>query len=152
MTEGPPPIPPPQPQPPRDTAEELQLALGMLVRQLRTAADGGVSLSQVSVLKRLDRLGPSTASELARAEKIRPQSVIATVNTLQAGGHVVRTPHPTDGRQLLISLTPGGRAFVRERREAGHGRIAELIAERLTPAEQRLLAEAVPLLRRLAED
>ncbi|MFD9407669.1 MarR family winged helix-turn-helix transcriptional regulator [Streptomyces sp. NPDC059989] len=143
---------PPPDIPPRDTAEELQLALGMLVRQLRaTSAGSGVSLSQVSVLKRLDRLGPSTASELARAEQIRPQSVIATVNALQADGYVTRTPHPTDGRRLLISLTPEGRAFVGERRRAGHGRIAELIAERLSPAEQRLLAEAVPLLRRLAE-
>ncbi|MFJ9076327.1 MarR family winged helix-turn-helix transcriptional regulator [Streptomyces sp. NPDC102278] len=137
---------------PRDTAEELQLALGMLVRQTRAAAGGGVSLSQMSVLKRLDRLGPCTASELARAEKIRPQSVIATVNSLQADGLVVRTPHPTDGRRLPISLTPEGRALVRERREAGHGRLAELITERLSDAEQRMLADVVPLLRRLAED
>ncbi|MFD9333127.1 MarR family winged helix-turn-helix transcriptional regulator [Streptomyces sp. NPDC060028] len=137
---------------PRDTAEELQHTIGMLVRQMRGAASGGLSLSQMSVLKRLDRLGPSTASDLARAEKIRPQSVIATVNALQADGYVTRIPHPTDGRRLLISLTPEGQALVNERRKAGHGRIAELIAERLTPAEQSLLAEAVPLLRRLAED
>lgn len=135
-----------------DTAEELRLAVGMLVRQVRAATGGGVSLSQMSVLKRLDRLGAATAADLARAEKIRPQSVIATVNSLRAEGYVTRTPHPTDGRQLLVSLTDRGRALVRERREAGHSRIAELIAGRLTAEEQRLLAEAVPLLRRLAED
>lgn len=39
-----------------------------------------------------------------------------------------------------------------ERREAGHGRLAELIVERLSPAEQRMVADVVPLLRRLAED
>ncbi|MFE2164447.1 MarR family winged helix-turn-helix transcriptional regulator [Streptomyces sp. NPDC059447] len=137
---------------PRDIAEELQLAIGMLVRQIRATTGGGVSLSQMSVLKRLDRLGPSTATDLAQAEKIRPQSVIATVNSLQADGYVVRSPHPTDGRRLVIALTPRGEALVRERREAGQGRIAELIAERLSPAEQHLLAEAVPLLRRLSED
>ncbi|GLV85532.1 MarR family transcriptional regulator [Streptomyces lavendulae subsp. lavendulae] len=135
-----------------DIAEELQLAVGMLVRQVRASAAGGVSLSQMSVLKRLDRGGSATAADLARAEKIRPQSVIATVNSLRAEGYVTRTPHPTDGRQLLVSLTDRGRALVRERREAGHGRITELIAGRLTAEEQRLLAEAVPLLRRLAED
>lgn len=135
-----------------DIAEELQLAVGMLVRQVRATAAGGISLSQMSVLKRLDRGGAATAADLARAEKIRPQSVIATVNSLRAEGYVTRTPHPTDGRQLLVSLTDRGRALVRERREAGHGRIAELIATRLTAEEQRLLAEAVPLLRRLAED
>ncbi|MFE2324319.1 MarR family winged helix-turn-helix transcriptional regulator [Streptomyces sp. NPDC059385] len=137
---------------PRDIAEELQLAIGMLVRQIRATTGGGVSLSQMSVLKRLDRLGPSTATDLAQAEKIRPQSVIATVNSLQADGYVARSPHPTDGRRLVIALTPQGEALVRERREAGQGRIAELIAERLSPAEQHLLAEAVPLLRRLSED
>ncbi|GLX36968.1 MarR family transcriptional regulator [Streptomyces roseochromogenus] len=135
-----------------DIAEELQLAVGMLVRQVRASAAGGVSLSQMSVLKRLDRGESATAADLARAEKIRPQSVIATVNSLRAEGYVTRTPHPTDGRQLLVSLTDRGRALVRERREAGHGRIAELISGRLTAEEQRLLAEAVPLLRRLAED
>ncbi|MFE2268344.1 MarR family winged helix-turn-helix transcriptional regulator [Streptomyces lavendulae] len=135
-----------------DIAEELQLAVGMLVRQVRASAAGGVSLSQMSVLKRLDRGGSATAADLARAEKIRPQSVIATVNSLRAEGYVTRTPHPTDGRQLLVSLTDRGRALVRERHEAGHGRIAELISGRLTAEEQRLLAEAVPLLRRLAED
>lgn len=138
--------------PAEQTAEELQLALGMLLRQVRNAVGGGVSLSQMSVLKRLDRLGASTASDLARAEKIRPQSVIATVNALQTEGLVARTPHPSDGRQLLIALTPRGRDLVQERRKAGHDRVAELISERLTPAEQELLAAAVPLLRRLAED
>ncbi|MFE2282952.1 MarR family winged helix-turn-helix transcriptional regulator [Streptomyces sp. NPDC059443] len=138
--------------PAEQTAEELQLVLGMLLRQVRSAAGGGVSLSQMSVLKRLDRLGPSTASDLARAEKIRPQSVIATVNALQAEGLVARTPHPTDGRQLLIALTPQGQSLVHERRKAGHDLIAELISERLTPIEQELLASAIPLLRRLAED
>ncbi|WP_371675616.1 MarR family winged helix-turn-helix transcriptional regulator [Streptomyces sp. NBC_01276] len=135
-----------------DIAEELQLAVGMLVRQVRATTGGGISLSQMSVLKRLDRLGAATAADLARAEKIRPQSVIATVNSLRAEGYVTRTPHPTDGRRLLVSLTDRGRALVRERREAGHDRIAELVAGRLTAEERRLLAEAVPLLRRLAED
>ncbi|MET8752422.1 MarR family transcriptional regulator [Streptomyces sp. NPDC004667] len=135
-----------------DIAEELQMAVGMLVRQVRAATGGGISLSQMSVLKRLDRLGSATAADLARAEKIRPQSLIATVNSLRAEGYVTRAPHPTDGRRLLVSLTDRGRALVRERREAGHGRIAELMAGRLTAEELRLLAEAVPLLRRLAED
>ncbi|MFG2616301.1 MarR family winged helix-turn-helix transcriptional regulator [Streptomyces sp. NPDC048507] len=143
----------PEPEPAlRDTAGDLQLALGMLVRQMRAATGGGISLSQMSVLKRLDRLGEATCADLARAEKIRPQSLIATVNSLRADGYVTRTPHPTDGRRLLVSLTERGRALVRERREAGHGRLAELMAERLSPGERALLAEAVPLLRRLADD
>ncbi|MET9469469.1 MarR family transcriptional regulator [Streptomyces sp. NPDC006544] len=133
-------------------AEELQLALGLLLRDMRMASVGsGVTLSQISVLKRLDHEGPATVTVLAQAEKIRPQSLNATVSSLQTSGYVERTAHPTDGRRKVIALTERGRRFVRERKEAGHGRLADLMADRLTPAERRTVAEAIPLLRRLAE-
>lgn len=136
-----------------ETAEELHLAVSLLVRQMRAAsASGEVTLSQTSVLKRLDREGPMTATDLAKAERIRPQSVIATVNALQAGGYVERAADPTDGRRRYIALTARGRDFLRDRKAAGHGRLAALMAERLTGPEQRTIAEAAALLRRLAED
>ncbi|MET9604950.1 MarR family transcriptional regulator [Streptomyces sp. NPDC006512] len=136
----------------RETAEELQLVVGLMVRHMRMASAGsGVTLSQVSVLKRLDRDGPRTVTDLARAEKIRPQSLNATVAALRAGGYVERTPHPTDGRRKVIAVTDRGRRLVARRQEAGRGRLADLMGRRLTPAEQRTVAEAVPLLRRLAE-
>ncbi|MFE5827743.1 MarR family winged helix-turn-helix transcriptional regulator [Streptomyces erythrochromogenes] len=137
----------------RETAEELQLTVSLLVRQMRTVSvSAGVTLSQTSVLKRLDREGPMTAADLARVEKIRAQSVIATVNVLQADGYVERTAHPTDRRRRLITLTNQGREFLRGRKVAGHDRLAELMAERLTETERRTVSEAVILLRRLAED
>ncbi|MFF3013299.1 MarR family winged helix-turn-helix transcriptional regulator [Streptomyces sp. NPDC057939] len=136
----------------RDTAEELQLVVSLMGRHLRMASAGsGVTLGQVSVLKRLDREGPRTITDLARAEKVRPQSLNATVGALQAGGYVERAAHPTDGRRKVIALTDRGRHAVAERQEAGRGRLADLMARRLAPAEQRTVAEAVPLLRRLAE-
>lgn len=135
-----------------EVAEQLQLAIALMVRQARAAhTPDGLTLSQISVLKRLDRDGVLTATELAKSERIRPQSVIATVNSLQAGGYVERTPHATDGRRLLIGLTDQGRDFVRKRQAAGHGRLSELMSERLTAEERRVVAAAVPLLRRLAE-
>ncbi|MFJ7155548.1 MarR family winged helix-turn-helix transcriptional regulator [Streptomyces sp. NPDC101118] len=138
---------------PDETAEELRIAVARLVRHLRAAASGsGVTLSQTSVLKRLDRAGPATSADLARAEAVRPQSLLATVGALEALGLVARTPHPTDGRRQLVGLTDAGRTWLRERHEAGRHRLAELIAERLDPEERRTLAEAVVLLRRLAED
>ncbi|MFD9457829.1 MarR family winged helix-turn-helix transcriptional regulator [Streptomyces sp. NPDC059985] len=136
----------------RDTAEELQLVVSLMGRHLRMASVGsGVTLAQVSVLKRLDREGPRTITDLARAERVRPQSLNATVGALQAGGYVERAAHPTDGRRKVITLTDRGRHVVAERQEAGRGRLADLMARRLAPAEQRTVAEAVPLLRRLAE-
>ncbi|MFI5866516.1 MarR family winged helix-turn-helix transcriptional regulator [Streptomyces sp. NPDC051546] len=134
-------------------AEELQLTVGLLVRRMRVAsAEGGVTLSQSSVLKRLGRDGAHTATELARAERVRPQSVIATVNALQADGYVERTAHPTDGRRQLIALTGKGRTFLARREEAGHGLIVQRLADRLTPAQLDALVEALPALHRLAED
>ncbi|MFD3869203.1 MarR family winged helix-turn-helix transcriptional regulator [Streptomyces sp. NPDC058623] len=136
----------------RDTAEELQLVVSLMVRHLRTASAGsGLTLGQVSVLRRLDREGPRTITELARAERIRPQSLNSTVAALRAGGHVERAAHPTDGRRKVIALTDRGRRVAAERQEAGRGRLADLMARRLAPAEQQTVAEAVPLLRRLAE-
>ncbi|MDJ0382722.1 MarR family transcriptional regulator [Streptomyces sp. G-G2] len=135
----------------RETAEELQLAVRMVVRQMRLAASEGMSLSQVAALKQLHRLGPASAAELARAERIRPQSMIATVNALRAAGYVERTPDPIDGRRQIIALTESGRETVRERGEAGYGRLAELLAERLTEAERETLREAIVLLKRLAD-
>ncbi|MER5733685.1 MarR family transcriptional regulator [Streptomyces sp. NPDC002138] len=135
----------------RETAAELQLAVRMVVRQMRVAASGGLSLSQVAALKQLAHHGPATAAELARAEGIRPQSMIATVNALRAAGYVERTADPTDGRRQIIALTESGRDTVRARGEAGYERLAELLAERLTEPERATLREAIGLLKRLAE-
>ncbi|MFI9081460.1 MarR family transcriptional regulator [Streptomyces sioyaensis] len=136
-----------------ETAEELQAAGDLLIRQLRQAAAGqGVTMSQVTVLKRLEREGPSNVADLARAEKVRHQSMLASVNALDAAGLVSRSPHSTDKRQVLITLTEEGRKFLRERHQVGYTRLARLMAERLTPAEQRMLAKTVSLIRRLAED
>ncbi|MFJ7209097.1 MarR family winged helix-turn-helix transcriptional regulator [Streptomyces sp. NPDC098789] len=135
----------------RETAEDLQLAVRMVVRQMRAATSEGLSLSQVAVLKQLDSRGPATAAELARVERIRPQSMIATVHALRAAGYVERSADPTDGRRQIIALTESGRDTVRERREAGYERLAELLAERLSEPERATLREAIGLLIRLAE-
>ncbi|MFF4283359.1 MarR family transcriptional regulator [Streptomyces kronopolitis] len=109
-------------------------------------------MSQVAVLKRLDREGSLNVADLARAEKVRHQSMLASVNALESAGLVSRSSHATDKRQVLITLTDAGQTFLRERHQVGQSRLARLMTERLTPAEQRILAEAVVLIRRLAED
>lgn len=133
-------------------AEELQSIVGALVRRMRSASPGReLSLSQVSVLKRLDREGPATVSDLARADKLRHQSVAATVAALVDRGLVSRTVDSEDLRRKLLILTEDGRALLTERRLAGHGHLAELIDDRLTAAERKQLATSLPLLRRLLD-
>jgi DNA-binding MarR family transcriptional regulator len=82
---------------------------------------------------------------------MRPQSMAEIVADLQGDGLVDRTPDPADRRQLLVELTREGKDFVRRERRRREDWLSQAIAEELTPDEQAVLAEAVVLLRRLAE-
>jgi len=130
-------------------AGELSVALGHLIRRLR--AQHGFSLSQGSVLGRLDREGPQCTSHLATAERVRPQSMGQTVAELEEQGLVERRADPDDGRRTLIELTEAGRAELREIRGRREGWLAEAIAENFSDEERRVLEQALPLLGRLAE-
>lgn len=130
-------------------ASELRVVLGHLIRRLR--AEHRFSLSQGSVLGRLDREGPQSASRLATAERVRPQSMGQTVAELESQGLVERHPDPADGRRSLIELTDAGRAQLYEDRRRREGWLAEAIEESFSDEEREVLDQAVRLLARLAE-
>ncbi len=44
--------------------------------------------------------------------QVHPTSVTNTVDRLEADGLVARSPHPTDGRATLVTITEPGRAVV----------------------------------------
>ena len=123
--------------------------LGQLVRRLR--AEHRLPLSHGTVLARLERQGPATTSNLAAAERVRPQSMAQTIVDLEDAGFVSRTPDPTDRRQVLIAVTDEGLAALAEDRARREGWLAQAIASELTPEEQDVIMRAVPLLRRLAQ-
>src|ERR1051325_867779 len=108
-------------------ASELRVVLSHLIRRLR--AEHRFSLSQGSVLGRLDREGAQSASKLAAAERGRPQSMGQTGAELQSQGLVERHPGPADGRRSLIQLTDAGRAQLYEDRRRREGWLAEAIEE-----------------------
>lgn len=88
---------------------ELLHTYGLFMRRVRTAsASNDLSLTESAVLGRLAMEGPATTADLARAESMKPQSMGTTVATLEELGLVQRMPHPTDGRQVLITLSAGG--------------------------------------------
>jgi DNA-binding MarR family transcriptional regulator len=130
-------------------ASELRVVLGHLIRRLRS--EHRFSLSQGSVLGRLDREGPQSTSKLAAAERVRPQSMGQTVAELETQGLVARRPDPADGRSTLIELTEAGRTELHEDRGRREGWLAEAIEENLSDEERETLEEAVRLLGRLAE-
>ncbi|HEY2227202.1 MAG TPA: MarR family transcriptional regulator [Xanthobacteraceae bacterium] len=134
-------------------AQELRALLGKLKRRLREQASGGdLTPSQVSVLLRLEKDGPSTASSLARAEGMRPQSMGSVIAALESADLVSGAPDPTDGRQTLLSLTDACRRWAAQGRAARQDWLTRALQARLAPREQDKLAEAVELLKRLVDD
>jgi DNA-binding MarR family transcriptional regulator len=131
------------------TANDLRIVISRLIRRLR--AEHTFSISHAAVLGRLDREGAKTASELAVAERVRPQSMAQTISELAADELVVRRRDPADKRQTLIELSELGRETLVRERSRREGFLAEAIANGFTPAEQKILARAVPLLGRIAD-
>jgi len=134
----------------RDIAEFGQ-AIGSLLRRLRSANESAdLSWTQYAVINRLDRNGPTTTAELARAEGIKPQSMGAIVGALEELGIVERKPHPTDGRQVNIQLTTQGIALRQSVKDARWKWLAEAVAE-LDEGERETLLAAGHIIKRLAE-
>lgn len=130
-------------------ASELAVVIGRLTRRLR--AERSFSISHTAALGRLDREGPRTTSALALAERVKPQSMAQTLAELEGGGLITRRPDPGDRRQTLIELTALGRETLARERARSQGWLAEAIDEGLTPAERDVLAQALPLLLRIAD-
>lgn len=131
-------------------ASELRIVLGQLMRRLR--AEHRFSLSQGAVLGRLDREGTKSIGDLAVAERVRPQSMTQTISDLESEGLIARRADPADGRRILVELTEQGRHTLAADRRQREGWLARAIAEDLSVSEQRVLIQALALLRRLAED
>jgi len=135
-----------------ELAQELRALFGKLKRRLREQANvGDLTPSQVSVLLRLEKDGPATASSLARAEGMRPQSIGPIIAALEAAGLVSGAPHPTDGRQTILSLTAACRKLIQEGRTARQDWLSRTIQARLSSQEQEDLAAAVELLKRFVD-
>jgi DNA-binding MarR family transcriptional regulator len=135
-----------------ELATALRVGIGLLVRQLRQQqqAHDDLTLPETSALARLDRAGPVTATDLARAEQISPQSMGATVAALAARGLIERRPDPHDGRRSLLSLSAAGRAALGGHRTVRTERLARALARDFTAAARAQLAAAAPLIERLA--
>ncbi len=123
--------------------------LGRVIRRLRMEYRFG--LTQAAVLGRLDREGPTSTGELAKAERVRPQSMSQTLSELETDGFVSRAPDERDGRRTLVALTDAGRAELYRDRERRDGWIAKALAEQFTADERESLEHALALLQRLAE-
>jgi DNA-binding MarR family transcriptional regulator len=126
-------------------------AIGLLVRRVRAAAGSQeLSLTESAILSRLDKHGPHTIADLARAESMKPQSMGTTIAALEEMGMVEREPHPTDGRQVNIELTAEGAALRKSAGDRKRTWLAQAIAQ-LDKQERETLFAAGKIIKRLVE-
>ena len=129
-------------------AADLRIAVGQLIRRLR--AEHRFPLSHGTVLGRLDREGALSVSDLAAAERVRPQSMAQTVGDLEADAFVRRSPDPDDRRRALVSLTEAGRQRIEADRAAREGWLVKALEE-LPEADRETIEHSVAILSRLAD-
>ncbi|MCP9953235.1 MULTISPECIES: MarR family transcriptional regulator [Actinomadura] len=137
-------------------AEELRISIARLSRRLRTlrpsAAGGGpspLSLTQFAALAAIERHGSMTPRELADHEKVQPPSMTRVIAHLEERGLVARSPHPTDGRQVVLSATEEGAALLADERRRKEAWLAKRLGE-LTDAEREILRRAAPIIDKLS--
>ena len=132
-------------------ASELRLSVMRLRRRLagERHPDNELSINQMGVLGVLARRGALTVGELAAAEKVQPPSMTRTVNCLEESGDVVRRPHETDGRQVVVQLSEQGRGRLLADRDRRDAWLARRLRD-LTPEERAVLRQAAPILADLA--
>ncbi|WP_083502499.1 MarR family winged helix-turn-helix transcriptional regulator [Sphaerimonospora mesophila] len=132
-------------------AAALRVSLARLTRRLRKqAAHHSLTPTQFATLAAVGRHGAITPGELAEHEKVQPPSMTRVIAKLEERGLLERTPHPTDRRQVTVSLTDQGAVLLKEERRAKEAWLAQRIRE-LTPEERATLRAAAPILEKLSK-
>ena len=129
-------------------AADLRGVMGQLMRRLRR--ENLFPLNQASVLGRLDRCGSQSVSDLAAAERVRPQSMAQTVGDLEADELVERKPDPDDRRRALVILTAAGKSRIEADRRAREGWLVKAFEE-MPEADLAAIERIVEILRRVAD-
>jgi DNA-binding MarR family transcriptional regulator len=117
---------------------------------IRLPAVQRLSFTTLSVLHTLAGRGPQRLTALTASEQVTQSAVTQIVTKLERDGLVERRPDPTDGRAVLVHITPRGLAVVDGRRAERIARLTEF-GERLTSADRARIAAALPALARLID-
>ena len=133
-------------------AHDLRLAVMRFSRRLRNQrVDTSVTLTHLAALSTLKRHGPMSPGELAAHERVQPPSMTRVVGALEAMELITRTPHPTDGRQVVIELTPAAHTLLDAEAQAREAWLSERL-EQLSPQEREVLREAAAIMDKLAAE
>jgi DNA-binding MarR family transcriptional regulator len=135
-------------------ATSLRISVSRLARRMRAerAAQGlqpELSDSQLAALAALEKR-TMTPGELAEYEKVQPPSITRVIASLEERGLIQRMPHPSDRRQVVLTVTDQGRDVVRQVRQLREAWLARRLRD-LTPEERAALRDAVPILEKLSQ-
>jgi len=129
-------------------SNDIRLACMRISRRVRFESDRELPPHQYSVLVRLEE-APRTNSELADIERVSAPSMKRTTSALVELGYVSRADDPTDGRQVILSLTSEGLKVLRRiRRHRDEWMLSRF--EHLTDEERELLQRAAVVLAKVA--
>jgi DNA-binding MarR family transcriptional regulator len=94
---------------PDDALDQLFELSGVLAEYMeRDLSARRLTRARAEVVWRLSRCGPVTQRELSQQLRVTPRNVTALLDALEAGGFVIRMPHPSDRRATLVGLTEHG--------------------------------------------
>jgi DNA-binding MarR family transcriptional regulator len=111
---------------------ELTVLLGEAMEQdLRRR---NLTRPRAALLWVLHHRGPLKQAELAQALRVTPRNVTGLLDGLQAAGLVARSPHPTDRRATLVTLTGIGAAAAKAL-HTDQLKLADYLFTGLSPAE-----------------
>jgi len=137
-------------------ATALRISVSRLARRLRVEriaqgqGDHALSDTQLAALAALERHEAMSPGELAEHEKVQPPSMTRVIAVLEERNLVLRSPHPTDRRQVILTVTEEGRTVVQRVRRRKDAWLARRLAE-LTDSERATLRAAVPILEKLSQ-
>lgn len=135
-------------------ATKVRRSVTHLARRLRgLRSDHGISGSKLAILGWLFRADtPMTATDLARLERLQPQSLTRIIAELEEQGLIRRTPDEADRRQILIEITQAGRDLLVVDAYRQNQWLMETMAATMTRAEREILSIAADLLDKLASE
>jgi len=136
-------------------ASALRISVSRLARRLRAerlakGLEPGLSDTQLAALASLERHSAMTPGELADHEKVQPPSMTRVIAALEELGLVMRAPHATDRRQVVLTVTDRGKEVVQQSRRLREEWLAKRLRE-LTPQERAALRAAAPILEKLSQ-
>jgi DNA-binding MarR family transcriptional regulator len=131
-------------------AEDLRISIARLSRRLRAQGGSSLSATQHAALAAVDRHRSMTPGALAEHEKVQPPSMTRVIAVLEEQRLMVRSPHPTDGRQVVLQVTDKGKSLLKEQRRRKEAWLARRLQE-LTNEERSILRQAAPILEKLSK-